>query len=55
MDIKTIRLSTKLSQSQFADKFGIPVGTLSHWEQGVRKPPEYVISMIKKILELEKS
>lgn len=40
--IKELRESTGLSQSKFAEKYHIPVGTLQHWEQGVRKPPEYV-------------
>lgn len=46
MTIKELRESTGLSQSQFAEKFHIPVGTLQHWEQGVRKPPEYVLYML---------
>ena len=54
MEIRNLRLSTGLSQSQFASKFNIPVGTISHWEQGVRNPPQYVIFMIERILELEK-
>lgn len=53
MKIKEIREKTNLSQSQFAKKFNIPVGTISHWEQGVRNPPEYVVAMIERILELE--
>jgi putative transcriptional regulator len=54
MTIKELRKKTNLSQSKFAKKFGIPVGTLAHWEQGVRTPPNYVISMIETILDYEK-
>lgn len=54
MEIKELRQSTGLSQSQFANEFHIPKGTLAHWEQGIRKPPEYVIYMLKKIIELKK-
>ncbi|MCR4781709.1 MAG: helix-turn-helix domain-containing protein [Lachnospiraceae bacterium] len=50
MNIKEIRLKTGLSQSQFAKKYHIPVGTLQHWEQGVRKPPEYVVYMLNLLL-----
>lgn len=53
MDIKQIRNKLGLSQSQFAKKFDIPLGTLAHWEQGVRTPPQYVVSMIQQIIKLE--
>jgi putative transcriptional regulator len=54
MTIKELRKSTNLSQSKFAKKFGVSVGTLAHWEQGVRTPPSYVVSMMETILEYEK-
>lgn len=53
MQIKELRNKTKLSQTQFAKRFNIPVATLRDWEQGRRKPPDYVIEMINKILNLE--
>lgn len=52
MSIKEMRTQTGLSQSKFAAIFNIPVSTLKDWEQGRRKPPAYVASMIKTILEL---
>lgn len=54
MVIKELRKITGMSQVQFARKFHIPTGTLSHWEQGVRTPPEYVIFMISKIIYSER-
>jgi putative transcriptional regulator len=35
-----VRLRRKLglAQAQFAERFGIPVGTLRNWEQGIREP-----------------
>ncbi len=51
MTIKELRESTGLSQSKFAEKYHIPVGTLQHWEQGVRKPPEYVVYLLSEILK----
>lgn len=41
--IKELRESTGLSQAKFAEKFHIPIGTLQHWKQGIRKSPKYVI------------
>ena len=52
MKIKELRCQTGLSQSKFADMFGIPVSTLKDWEQGRRTPPIYVTNMIRTILEL---
>lgn len=51
VEIRELRMQTGLSQSKFASMFNIPVATLKDWEQGRRKPPIYVISMIKTILE----
>ena len=46
MTISELRYRTGLSQRQFAERFGIPVGTLRNWEQGIATPPEYVFQMI---------
>ncbi|MBK9092592.1 MAG: helix-turn-helix domain-containing protein [Anaerolineae bacterium] len=37
-DVKHIRASYKLSQSEFAALIGISVATLRNWEQGRRAP-----------------
>jgi putative transcriptional regulator len=37
-DVKAIREQLKMSQSEFASAYRIPVGTLRNWEQGVRRP-----------------
>jgi len=53
MTIKELRTKTGLSQSKFGQKFHIPTINISNWEQGVHNPPEYVVYMIEKLLELE--
>ena len=53
MGIQEIRKSTGLTQEKFAEKFGVPLSTYKHWENGMRKPPLYVVEMIKKIVDLE--
>lgn len=45
-DIKKFRSLINMSQRQFASYFSIPLGTLRNWEQGISKPPEYVLSML---------
>ena len=52
--IKELRKITGLSQSEFAKKFHIPVGTLAHWEQEIRTPPDYVIYMMTRIIYFER-
>ena len=46
MEISELRIFLKMSQRQFAMYFGIPIGTLRNWEQGISKPPEYVYNML---------
>lgn len=46
MDVKKFRSIINMSQRQFSDYFSIPLGTLRNWEQGIAKPPEYVLNMI---------
>jgi putative transcriptional regulator len=38
IDVSLIRKKMKLSQSEFAEKFGLSVATLRDWEQGRRSP-----------------
>lgn len=37
-DVKAIRAKTKLSQTKFAAKLRVPVGTVRDWEQYRRSP-----------------
>jgi len=38
IDVKAIRKKTGMSQQRFCATFGISLGTLRHWEQGLRMP-----------------
>lgn len=38
IDVKAIREKTGMSQQHFCATFGISIGTLRHWEQGLRVP-----------------
>lgn len=50
MEITELRKFTGLSQSEFAKKYDISLSTLQHWEQGCRKPPEYVVRLLSRII-----
>ena len=53
--IKELRKKTRLSQSKFSAKFGIPVRTLQQWEQGLSAPPDYLVRMMAYIMLLEEN
>lgn len=39
-DIKALRGKMNLTQEEFASRFGLPLGTVRDWEQGLRRPNE---------------
>jgi len=38
LNVRAIREKTGMSQERFCATFGISIGTLRHWEQGLRMP-----------------
>lgn len=53
MNIREIRNKTNLSAQKFGDKYGIPLRTIQDWERGERKPPEYVVELLNRVVEAE--
>lgn len=51
--IKEIRLTTGLSQTKFAERYGLPLDTLQNWETGRRQPSDYVVLMLAKLVALD--
>lgn len=51
--MKELRAKTGLSQQKFGMLFRIASINISNWEQGVTKPPEYVVYMIERLIELD--
>ena len=51
--IKELRSTTNMSQSKFATYLGIPVANIQHWEQGVTNPPNYLISLISRVMKYD--
>jgi putative transcriptional regulator len=54
MDIKELCARYGLKQTELARRFGIPLRTVQDWYSGKRTPPDYVVGMIIRLLELEK-
>ncbi|HYD70063.1 helix-turn-helix domain-containing protein [Azospirillum sp.] len=46
---KRARIASGLSQEAFAERYGIPVGTLREWEQRRREPEAAAASYLKAI------
>ena len=53
--IKEIIESNGTTQTELARRFGIPLRTVQNWYGGIRQAPDYVLKMIEKIIELEKT
>ena len=46
---KGVRASTKLTQSEFAARIGVPIETVRNWEQGKRSPRGPARALLKVI------
>lgn len=53
VELKILRVRMDLSQTEFADKFHLSVRSLQAWEQGRSQPPECVLYLIRRVVELE--
>lgn len=49
--ICNLRSLTGLSQQAFSDKYEIPKRTIEDWERGRRKPPEYVVKLLERVVK----
>jgi putative transcriptional regulator len=47
--IRKTRTALGLSQSEFASRFRVPVGTLRDWEQARATPPDFAIAYVRVI------
>lgn len=49
MKLKELRDRTGLSQSKFAEYFGISVRNIQEWEQERKTPPPYLVALLERI------
>ena len=47
--IRTTRTALGLSQTEFASRFRVPVGTLRDWEQARATPPDVAVADVRVI------
>lgn len=48
-DVRAIRATLGLSREAFAERFGLKVGAVRDWEQGLRKPDPAARTLLKVI------
>ena len=46
ISIRELRKQLGDTQSEFAERYNIPFRTVQNWENGVRKPPAYIIDLL---------
>ncbi len=51
--VKELRDRTGLSQAKFGEMFGIPAANIQKWEQQTATPPDYIIGMMERILDMQ--
>lgn len=47
MNVRDMRKQLGDTQSEFAERYNIPFRTVQNWETGSRKPPEYILDLLK--------
>lgn len=45
--VKNLRKSTGMNRKEFCEYFGIPYRTVTEWERGTRKMPDYVLRLME--------
>jgi len=47
LNIREMRIKLRCTQSEFAERYNIPFRTIQNWENGVRQPADYILSMLE--------
>ena len=53
--IKMLREKTGMTRKEFCDYIDIPYRTVTEWERGTRKAPDYVLRLLSYYIEMEQS
>lgn len=52
--VRELRVSMGMNRREFCDYFSIPYRTMTDWEAGKRKMPEYLLKLMEYKAEIEK-
>lgn len=53
-EVKDLRISMGMNRREFCEYFSIPYRTMTDWEAGKRKMPEYLFKLMAYKAEIEK-
>lgn len=53
MNLTELLTRYNVTQAEVCRRYGIPVHTMQSWRSGDRKPPEYVLLMIARLIEID--
>ena len=53
MEIKELRESTGMNRKEFCKYFEIPYRTVTEWERGTRKMPDYVLRLLAYTVKMD--
>ena len=51
MTVREIRKKLGITQGEMAERYGIPLRTIQNWENGTRKPPDYLLGLLQEKAE----
>lgn len=54
VQVTRLRKSTGMNRKEFCAYFGIPYRTVTEWERGTRKMPDYVLRLLAYRIAMEK-
>ena len=50
MNMVEIRAILGISRAEFSRRYEIPVRTLENWDSGLRKPPDWVLKLLERVV-----
>ena len=53
-EVRALRESTGMNRKEFCEYFDIPYRTVTEWERGTRKMPDYVLRLLAYRVKMEK-
>ena len=51
VNVREMRKALGITQSEFAVRYNIPFRTIQNWETEQRKPPEYILDLLEKLIK----
>ena len=54
MNTVEIRKILGVSRAEFSRRYGIPIRTLEIWDAGVRKPPDWLLKLLERVVREDK-